>query len=83
MIERLVNLGLRLDQEAAKKPGDPEQRSGLMAKTGLTQIEFIDQPREDPSIRPALPGVVDKSVFFKAGGRPIPAFRIPKRAGRG
>ena len=27
MIERLVDLGLRLDQEAAKKPGDPEQHT--------------------------------------------------------
>ena len=44
MIERLVDLGLRLDQEAAKKPGDPEHRSGLIAKTGLTQIEFMARP---------------------------------------
>ncbi len=64
MIERLVDLGLRLDQEAAKKPGDPEQRRGLIAKTGLTQIEFIAQPREDPSVRTRYRELL-KNPFFQ------------------
>ena len=64
MIERLVDLGLRLDQEAAKKPGDPDQRSGLIAKTGLAQIEFMSQPREDPSVRPRYRELL-KNPFFQ------------------
>ena len=64
MIERLVDLGLRLDQEAAKKPGDPEQRRLLIAKTGLTQIEFMAQPREDPSVRPRYRELL-KDPFFQ------------------
>ena len=64
MIERLVDLGLRLDQEAAKKPGDPEHLSGLIAKTGLTQIEFVAQSREDRSIRPRYRELL-KNPFFQ------------------
>jgi signal transduction histidine kinase len=64
MIERLVDLGLRLDQEAAKKLGDPDQRSGLIAKTGLAQIEFIDQPREDRSVKPRYRELM-KNPFFQ------------------
>ena len=64
MIERLVDLGLRLDQEAAKKPGDPEHRSGLIAKTGLTQIEFMARPREDRSVMPRYRELL-KNPFFQ------------------
>jgi signal transduction histidine kinase len=65
MIERLVDLGLRLDQEAAKKPGDPEQRSRLIAKTGLTQIEFMAHPREDRSGLPRDRDLLKNPSFQK------------------
>ena len=64
LIERLVDLGLQLDQEAAKKPGDPEQRRELIAKTGLTQIEFMAQPREDRSVMPRHRELL-KDPFFQ------------------
>jgi signal transduction histidine kinase len=64
LIERLVDLGLRLDQEAAKKPGDAEYRSGLIAKTGLTHIEFMVQPREDRSFKPRDRELL-KNPFFQ------------------
>jgi signal transduction histidine kinase len=64
MIERLVDLGLRLDQEAAKKSGDPGYPSGLIAKTGLSQIEFIAQNREDRPVRPQYRELL-KNPFFQ------------------
>ncbi|HSO72389.1 MAG TPA: hypothetical protein VLR91_07065, partial [Thermodesulfobacteriota bacterium] len=65
MIERLVDLGLRLDQEAAQKSGDPAQRNGLIAETGLTQIEFIDQPREDRSLMARYRELMKNQFFQK------------------
>ena len=65
MIERLVDLGLRLDQETAKKPEDPEQRRLLIAKTGLTQIEFMAQPQEDRFARPGYRELMKNPHFQK------------------
>jgi signal transduction histidine kinase len=65
MIERLVDLGLRLDQEAAKEPGDPERHIGLIAKTGLTHIEFMAQPREDRSVIPRYRELFNNPFFQK------------------
>ncbi len=83
MIERLVDLGLRLDQEAAKKSGDPATLSGLIAKTGLTQIEFLARSREDLSLRPRYRELLKNPFFQKAVGRPIPAVRLPERRREG
>jgi len=65
LIERLVDLGLRLDQEAARKPGDPEHRRGLIAQTGLTQIEFMTRPREDESVTPDYRELWNNPLFQK------------------
>ncbi|RPH87385.1 MAG: hypothetical protein EHM75_05645 [Desulfobacteraceae bacterium] len=65
LIERLVDLGLRLDQEAARKPGDPEHRRGLIAQTGLTQIEFMTRPREDESVTPDYRELGNNPLFQK------------------
>ncbi len=65
LIERLVDLGLRLDQEAAKKSGDSGYQSGLIAKTGLAHIEFIAPPREDRSLMPRYREFLKNPSFQK------------------
>jgi signal transduction histidine kinase len=65
LIERLVDLGLRLDQEAAKKSGDPGYQSRLTAKTGLAHIEFIAPPWEDRSAMPQYQELLNNPSFQK------------------
>lgn len=64
MIERLVDLGLRLDQEATKRPGDPEYLRRLIAATGFTQIDFMALPPEDRSSKP-LPWELSRNPSFQ------------------
>jgi signal transduction histidine kinase len=54
LIERLVDLGLRLDQEETKRPGDPENRRRLIAATGFSQIDFMALPPEDRYANPQV-----------------------------
>ena len=58
MIERLVDLGLRLDQEAAKKPEDPEQRRPVDSQNRIdAKSNLWPSPGKTRSVKAAPPGV--------------------------
>ena len=65
MIERLVDLGLRLDQEEAKNPGDPDHRKRLTDAAGYSAIEFIPPPLEDRPLRPRIRELLKDPSFQK------------------
>jgi signal transduction histidine kinase len=65
MIERLVDLGLRLDQEANKRPGDAEYQRRLTAGTGFSQIDFMALPLDARSSKPVYRELLRNPLFQK------------------
>lgn len=63
LIERLINLALQLDQEAAQKFLDPLSLKNRIGRLGLTQIYFLKTGTEDSTWN-QIPGLLKTPVPF-------------------
>ena len=63
LVERLINLALQLDQEAAQKKDSPQSRENRLARWGLSKVYFL-KPNAAPDTLAALPSPIKTGVPF-------------------
>lgn len=63
LIERLINLALQLDQEAAQKKGSPPSIKNSLGPSGLSQVYFL-KPKASADTLKALPNPIKTGIPF-------------------
>jgi signal transduction histidine kinase len=65
LVERLINLTLQLDQEAAQKKSSPQSMENRLAQAGLSKVYFL-KLKAAPDTWKALPNPIRTGIpFFK------------------